>query len=402
MWYYYENITGKSGKMIFNNAEKIIDYSSYLKQINAIKFDYVMAKESLKDFSYTDAYTPACKKKYMDYIYNYKKVMIDVLKKTLKMFAGFLKDYKYIVVLNGSFARNSYREFSDLDVTLILDKKKTKQYVIFEELFYYALSYILGLGRERIHSVFNRFYNVEKQKKYDDEVVISWDDVDKKIAYVVKDNFAYEMHLALYSERSYGVLMQNLTNQLSQDVLYHNAYCYDVVFNNTEYDLENDIMASEFRNRSTFSLPSYDKAVLALRKSYVSRDLKLVIKDVFMNELLEFASYVRHYLVRRQNYRKLLNLNEVLDSETFGAVLGKYQKKLKDNYFEYLFYLTRVEMCLKDVGIELSSHDLTPIDCAKLLSYYQVKFNTKENVLQKLLKIATENREIYKVVLATI
>ena len=38
--------------MLFTNAEKVVDYSTYVKKINAIKFDYIMAKESLKKFSY--------------------------------------------------------------------------------------------------------------------------------------------------------------------------------------------------------------------------------------------------------------------------------------------------------------------------------------------------------------
>jgi hypothetical protein len=161
-------------------------------------------------------------------------------------------------------------------------------------------------------------------------------------------------------------------------------------------------MGLEFKNRGNFSLPKYDVTISNLKKSYASRDLKMLIKDIFFNELFEFASYIRHYLMRRNNYRKLLNLTEVFNSEAYAQVLGKYQKKLKDNYYEYLFYLTRIDLCLKEVGIELSSHDITGIDIQKLLTFYQIKFKTKENVIQKLLHIITENRELYRVIFATL
>ena len=105
---------------------------------------------------------------------------------------------------------------------------------------------------------------------------------------------------------------------------------------------------------------------------------------------------------RKNNYRKLLSLNEVFDASVFAEILGKNQKKLKDNYYEYLFYLTRIEICLKELGLELSSHDLTPIDLKRLLDFYHVKFKTRENVIGRLFQIIADNREIYKATLATI
>ena len=388
--------------MIFANAEKVIDYSTYIKQINAIKFDYVMAKEGLKNFSYYDAYNTNTKKQFMDYLAKYKNLMFDVVAKTLKMFSSFLKEYKYMVVVNGSFARNSYREFSDIDVSFVLDKKKTKNYPVFEELFYHALTQILSVSRERIHSVFNKFASYDTKKQYDNTVVLEWSDVNKQICYMVKENSGYELYLSLNTERSYNSLLQSISESLSRDVISQKAYSFKVLFNNTDYNLENDIMAIEFRNRSNFSLPKYDITLSNLKRAYISKDLKTIIKDLFLNELFEFSSYIRHYLMRRNNYRKLLNLDEVFNSEVYGQVIGKNQKKLKDNYHEYLFYLTRIEMCLKEIDIELSSHDSTMIDFNKLLSFYQMKFKTKENVLNRMFQIIAENREMYKTTFASL
>ena len=387
--------------MIFNNAEKIVDYTTYVKQINAIKFDYVLAKEELKKFHYSDSYTATVKKNFTEYLRKYKKLMVDVVSKTLKIFSGFLKECKYMVVLHGSFARNSYREFSDIDVSFVLEKKKTKNYVVFEELFYNALTHILGISRERSHSIFNRFFDYDKRQIYDNQVVIEWGDVDKKISYQVKDHSAYELFLSVNSERSYNTLLQSVSKKMTEDVLYHNVYAYEVLFNNTDNNLENDIMGIEFKNRNNFTLPKYDVKLSGLKKSYSVKDFKTVVKDIFMSELFEFASYVRHHLVRTNNYRKLLNLNEVFDARVFAEILGKNQKKLKDNYYEYLFYLTRLEICLKELGLELSSHDLTSIDLKRLLDFYHVRFKTRENIIGKLFQIIADNREVYKTTLAT-
>ena len=388
--------------MIFANAEKVVDYSTYVKQINAIKFDYVMARESLKNFSYYDVYNVTTKKYFVEYLSKYRSLMFDVVNKTLKIFSSFLKDYKYMVVVNGSFARNSYREFSDIDVSFVLEKKKTKNYVVFEELFYYALTQILGVSRQRIHSVFNKFVSYDAKKEYDNSVVLQWGDGNKQICYNVPEDSAYELYLSLNTERNYNTLVQSISNSLSNDVITQRAYSFKVLFNNTEYNLENDIMGAEFRNRGNFSLPKYDITLSNLKKAYISKDLKVIIKDLFLNELFEFSSYIRHYLMRRNNYRKLLNLEEVFNSEVYGKVIGKNQKKLKDNYYEYLFYLTRIEMCLKEIDIELSSHNNTVIDFQKLLSFYQIKFRTKENVLNKMFQIIADNREIYKTTFATL
>ena len=386
--------------MVFNNAEKIVDYATYVKSLNLIKFDFAMAKEGLKGFNYYQNFK-SVKKQYAEYLKKYKPLMVNVVNRILKLFSGFLKDYNYMVILNGSFARNSYREFSDIDVSFVLTKKKTKAFVVFEELFYYALTYVLGIGRERMHSIFNRFVVFDKQRDYDNEVVLSWAD-GKNITYHIKEKAAYELYLSCASERSYQMLLGAIEKQINDDVVSQMAYSYEVLFNNTEYNLENDIMAIEFKNRKNFNMPKYDIVMSNLKRAYVTRDLKVIIKDLFQNDLYEFASYVRHYLVRKNNYRKLLDLNEVFDSSLFGTILGKNQKKLKDNYHEYLFYLTRLEMCLNKVDVELSSHDETFIDCNRLQKFYEVKFKSNEEVLDKLFRIIADNREIYKSALASL
>ncbi len=386
--------------MILNNAEKIVDYSAFIKGINIIKFNYAMEKESLKNFTYYDNYS-VCKKKYIAYITKYKKVMLNVVNSTLKLFSGFLKTQKYMVVLNGSFARNSYREFSDVDVFFVLEKRKTKAWATFEELFYYALSCVLGVDRERVYNMYDKFVMPLPQENIDSHVEIEWAN-GKKIKYNVDESFAPVLTASFTNERNYNSLLKSIESRLSNDAINQTAYSYQVVYSNTEYNLENDIMAIEFRNRKNFNMPSYAIELSNLKQSYVSRDLKAIIKDMFFNEFLEFSSYIRHYLVRRQNYRKLLDVNEVFNSKYFDKVLGKNKKKLQDLYYEYVFYLTRVEMCLNKVDVSLKSSDVMPIDSKQLLDFYKIKFKAHENVLNRLFGIISEIREEYKTILASL
>lgn len=390
----------KNGKMILNNAEKIVDYSAYIKGINIIKFNYAMEKESLKTFTYYDNYA-TCKKKYISYITKYKKVMMNVVNRILKLFSGFLKTQKYMVVLNGSFARNSYREFSDVDVFFVLEKKKTKAWATFEELFYYALSCVISVDRERVYNMFDRFVLPLPQENIDNDVEIVWAN-GKKIKYSVDESFAPVLTASFTNERHYNNLLKSIENRIINDAINQSAYSYQVVFSNTEYNLENDIMAIEFKNRKNFNMPNYAIELSNLKQSYVSRDLKAIVKDLFFNEFLEFSSYIRHYLVRRQNYRKLLDVNEVFNNRYFDNIFGKNKKKLQELYYEYVFYLTRVEMCLNKVDVSLKSSDVMPIDSKQLLDFYKIKFKTRENVLNKLFGIISEIRELYKVILPTL
>ena len=82
---------------------------------------------------------------------------------------------------------------------------------------------------------------------------------------MVKEYSGFELYLSVNTERNYNTLLKAINESLSRDVISQKAYSFQVLFNNTEYNLENDIMGIEFKNRTNFSLPNYSKSLSNLK-----------------------------------------------------------------------------------------------------------------------------------------
>ena len=139
--------------MEFLNADEIITYEDYKNGLRDLKKFYIQKFNRLrktcvydKQFSLED---------YILYRKSLKKAIKQTVLKCVNIFKDFLKDVKYTVLLSGSYARDSFRDASDVDVAIIYDNEKTSKFVIFEELFCLALSSTIGLSRDKIHNVFS-------------------------------------------------------------------------------------------------------------------------------------------------------------------------------------------------------------------------------------------------------
>lgn len=381
--------------MRFEHVEKIISYKDFVSEVERIRTDFIIDKERLENnFNYSNSYKRE-RKAFVNYLDSYKNLMLNVLRKTLKIFNPFLSNINHMVIVSGSFARNSHRDYSDLDVSIVLGKRKTKSYIIFEELFYYALSKILNMSRDRVHSVFINMVDKSSAKSNDTEYTLFWNDTKDSLSYQARDNTGVDLALSLETERLYSTILKDVKTSLEKCVYTEFSYVYEVIENSLGKDLTRDILDIELGIKENQDFKISEPNTSDISGHISSRDLKKRVKGNFFNEFNTFCSYIRHYAVVNYGYDKLLDIKQILKDKVFRNILGKNQAKLFNSYYEYVWYLTRLENCLNKFNYELSSHNYTLIDCDKVKMLYKVMYATDEDIFGILLKFQSKIKDVY-------
>lgn len=112
-------------------------------------------KKIYKDVDYheTNLYGEFSKELYVSSVKKRKKVATGILEELSILFEPVLSKYQCTIFLNGSFARGTCRRKSDVDLNFLYDDKYRKHMACVEELFCYAVSAIMCIERDRIHTI---------------------------------------------------------------------------------------------------------------------------------------------------------------------------------------------------------------------------------------------------------
>lgn len=380
--------------MEFLNADEIISYNDYKNGLVELKKFYIKKINNLRkmcvydrEFSLQD---------YIVYRRRLKKTIKQTVIKCVNIFKEFLKDVKYIVLISGSFARDSFRDASDVDVAIVYNNEKTNKFMIFEELFCLALSSTMGLSRDKIHTVFEYLIIQENHKNYDGEFEIKWRD-GRIVKYNCRPNTEYEMYLFRAASRRYEDLMNYIKENMVKDPTKEWLRSYDIWINKSACDISRDILALEKQviEEQSINKPEFNLNIPPIEEKMPSADLKRLLKYNFLEDLYSYLSYVRLIAVKHYKYNKLLNIENSFKDKTFKTIVGKDMDCISKIFYDYMWTLSKIENCMKELNLELSIHNFSLIELNEVIRVYRNKYVESDNPFNRLRELNLISKEIF-------
>lgn len=380
--------------MKFLNADEIITYENYKNGLRNLKKFYIQKINRLRKTCVYDKQFSL--EEYTVYRKSLKKAIKQTVLKCVNIFKDFLKDVKYTVLLSGSYARDSFRDASDVDVAIIYDNEKTSKFVIFEELFCLALSSTIGLSRDKIHNVFSYLQKQEDLKNYDREFIIKWRD-GRFVKYTVRPNTEFDMYLFRMGSRKYTDLLNYIEKNMLENPTMEWLRSYDVWSTKSKCNISKDILALERKivNEQTIEKPQFNLDIPQIEEKMTSINLKKLLKYNFLEDLYSYISYVRLVAVKRYNYNKLLNIEAIFKDKHFKTIIGKDLDSIAKIFYDYMWTLSKIEYCMKDLNLELSIHNYNLIDLNDVIRVYRNKYVESDNPFKKLRELNLISKEIF-------
>lgn len=331
----------------------------------------------------------------------YRIEILNLLKKIVKKYTYF--ENNAVIYLTGSFARNTVRPFSDLDLNIVYIDDSGKKYEKYEELFYYMISEIFDYPRRAVHSIitaFNNGKNIKYVKKNMNEEDITVTLVDKnltikyQIPYLSKKRF----YLQYMNDKNYKTVFKNLKK------------IYD---NNGIQEWSNNFL---FLNQNEAVNKCYGEYISYILKSIsfkkINKYYDQIINDL-INENLDF-SYIKNIKIVIQmnefhfiyNSITLLQLLKRIKGQgkfynSFEDIINNADQNLKKvvmYFYEYNYKLIILNEIFKKYNLEYSIHT------NKKINFKQYPLIKKEidnimkfmyNINEKILKILKEEVYIY-------
>ena len=144
----------------------------------------------------------------------YRIEVINLLKRIVKEYTFF--ENNAVIYLTGSFARNTVRPFSDLDLNIVYVVGSGKKYEKYEELFYYMISEIFKYPRRTVHSIitaFNNKTNIKyvQQNMNDEDIIVTLIDKDLTVRYTIPNLSKKRFYLQYLNNKNYKKIFKNLT-----------------------------------------------------------------------------------------------------------------------------------------------------------------------------------------------
>lgn len=380
--------------MKFLNADEIISYEDYKSCLRELKKFYIKKINNLrksciydKQFSLED---------YIKYRKNFKVAVKQTVIKCVNIFKEFLKDVKYTVLISGSFARDSFRDASDVDVAIIYDSEKTNKFVVFEELFCLALSSTIGLSRDKIHNVFSYLLKQEDQKNYDREFVIKWRN-GKFVKYTCRPNTEFDMYLFRISSRKYTDLIGYIELNMNKNPIMEWLRSYDIWVGKSKHNIAKDILTLERKimEEHNIAKPQFKLDVPQVEDKMSSVDLKRLLKYNFLEDIYSYMSYVRLIAVKYYKYNKLLSIEKMFKEKKFKNIVGKDLDSISKIFYDYMWTLSKIENCMKELNLELSIHNYNLIDLHDVIRVYRNKYVESDNPFKKLRELNLISKEIF-------
>lgn len=380
--------------MKFLNADEIINYDDYKAGLTELKKFYVKKINALRKICIFDRqYT---EQDYINYRKKYKKAIKQTVLKCVGIFKDFLKDIKYTVLISGSYARDSFRDASDIDVAIIYDNEKTNKFVIFEELFCLALSSTVGISRDKIHNVFSYLIKCENLNNYDRSFIIKWQD-GRYVNYTCRPNTEFDMYLFRVGSRKYSDLVAYIKNNMNKDATMEWLRSYDIWVNKSKRNITKDILKFEKKavESQVINKPKFNLDIPQIEEQMTSANLKKLLKYNFLEDLYSYMSYARLVAVKYYKYNKLLNIEEMFKDKIFKEIIGKELDGIAKLFYKYIWTLSKIEYCMKELNLELSIHNFNLIDLNDVIRIYRNKYVESDNPFKKLRELNLISKEIF-------
>ena len=358
----------------FNNYEwkKL----NYLANKYYLKYHYQLDEfrcEDDLDFSYD---------KEVDFINRHNFLVKKFLKELAAEFRVF-KLFSVSIFVTGSFARFSNKINSDVDIHFLYSDVFKRFIYKYEEMYFYIVSYVLGIKRNNIHSVITTKLNKKFNSNANPLTVRLYKDDANYISYSFYENTKKRFFLQYNNSKSYKASNKYIIREILNEnrEWAHNFY---VVLNEKRFnDNYSKLIKFEDRNRLIDLIEN-------VRKN-IKKDVKLnndisVIKRVYQQDM--FANiYNTLNLVRMYNNKNLYTLNEVLNSSFFDDL------DIKFNIYKYLWLVKKLSLYCLNNNIIYSIHvhgDINYQNLEQLENLRLVVCNNLLDVLKKLRMMINE------------
>lgn len=337
-----------------------------------------------------------------DYI-NMIKLMEEYRLKVLKLLKSIIKSYVYfennaIIYLTGSFARNTVRTFSDLDLNIVYINGSGENYKEYEELFYYMISEIFNYPRRAVHSIITAFNNKTNikyvQNNMDDEnIKITLKDNDYIIKYEIPSTSKKRFYLQYINDKNYKTVFKNLKSiydvegikEWSNNFLFLNK---NKLVNECYNDYISYILKNTNRNRIKDFYYQIIKSIE--NKDYDFSYLKNIKLAVQMEEL-----YFIYNSVTILQLLNIINSNKEFYN-SFKKLFKNKNPKIKELvkiFYKYNYKLIHLNKLFEIYNLEYSIHTNNRINLKK----YPLLMEAINNIMifrteinKKILKILEE------------
>lgn len=367
------------------NAINIISYDEFEYVIVNIQKQFETQKKEIfyKYNIYDQIDWDKDTEKYQKFRYDFRTVVVNMFKKVINFYKKYLPN-EYIILLEGSYGRDSDRIFSDIDYTLIYDVEKTDYLACIEELINLSLARICNIPRDKVHSIFTYLPSNIPQRTYtekDNAFMMVFEDY--KLEYKCRKNTIHDVMSNIFSVRSYNHFIAYLDNEMKLHPDTEWLYSFKIIENTSAHNLLNDITEMEKKYRKiSFSSIQIDEHLPA--DIFTIAQFKKVIKYDLLDKFYLFVSRMRKIYQAIFDEYSFLNVEEFLSNNKYVKIIGKhFHENIKNLYVEYLFYLNRLEISLGNNKIELSSHNYKKVskDWIEEIYYADWRYN---NVISRL------------------
>ena len=326
-----------------------------------------------------------------DLMFIYREEILNLLKKVIEEYKYF--DNNAVIYLTGSYARNTVRLFSDLDLNIVYVKGTGKKYMKYEELFYYYICKIFEINRSGVHSIvtaFNDFknYSYVVNNMDTEEIKITLKDENNNVNYSICGEYKKRYYLQYLNDKNYKTVFNNLIEMNERNGI-------EEWSNNFLFLNENQLVSKYYKK--------YEKALIknirhdAFYKKY---------NDLFesSNEIVQFDSNIdikKFIQMKELNFiYKIIVLLQVLRVNKTNRIYADYKellnnsddimKKMLDKYYEYNYYIYKLNIYFSEKNIPYSIHMYKHIDFdknRKLKILLNDIINLKEEINEEFLRI---------------
>ncbi len=294
----------------------------------------------------------------------HKNLILDILEKILENYDEF-QDVKSMILITGSFARDTNLLYSDLDISFHYDNKYKEKFLEIEEQISYLLSEVLGFrGRDRIHGI---TYYLPKLDEKPISCILKNDYVlhflDEDLHFKCRENSFDTMNNIYSATRSVADLKEYISSNFLSCVDWTNNFIY-FKDNGCKDDFCKELEIKEMsllskwdKRKSINELEASLKHMIFFPKAcdeYVIKDLKNIYKNEVLANFYKLLAIIRRIAVMNGYPVQYINLKD-FDNLNLLNCLHIDSTLLTCSYY-YLFLITKLQYLLDSLGYDLSKH----------------------------------------------
>lgn len=341
----------------------------YYKQLEMYKPLIIDINNNLISIVHTQSICEDDINNYCKLLNKRKKILFEVVNNCIIFFEN-LTNNKIFIYLTGSYSRNSQRIFSDIDLNFMYENNLIDTNIVYEDLIAFIITNVFDINfRDRVHGMgyLDLINNTPlKQTKYFASVFSSGDIVINTCRDICYD--------IMYENINMPRAKKNITEYISKNnkinEIKEYIYNHEVIFNNYYDDPilktlnKNDfkiIYDSSFNYNTKLLINCLIKNV-EQQKENIKDDLKFIkdFKKIYKTSPSNLI-YSMFFLIRRLEMKK----NNKIDVELIKIMFEKLElfgfnsdfiKKIKFDYYDYIFKLNKIEYIFKSLNVSLSSH----------------------------------------------